>query len=60
MTSELDVTKKLMGALVRMKPKLHEDMKIRKTRGKMSNKKKISSTKPIKSRPLAPLTPASS
>lgn len=29
-SSDLDETKKLMGALVRMRPKPHEDMKIGK------------------------------
>ena len=30
--SELDDTKRLMGALVRMKPKPHEEMKVGKTK----------------------------
>lgn len=41
--SKLDETKRLMGALVRMKPKPHEDMKL----GKATEKKK-SSPKPKK------------
>jgi hypothetical protein len=42
MPKSLDKTKKLMGALVRMKPKPHEDMKIgepaKKTRKKRATK----------------------
>jgi hypothetical protein len=34
--SDLEATKQLMGALVRMKPKPHEDMKV----GKKAKKKK--------------------
>ena len=36
--TDLDETKRLMGALVRMKPKPHEDMKL----GKATAKKKAS------------------
>lgn len=36
----LDETKKLMGALVRMKPKPHEDMKVGKKAKKSKAKKK--------------------
>jgi hypothetical protein len=44
--SQLDATKKLMGALVRMKPKPHEDMKIGKS-------KKANKPKPPKGKPQA-------
>jgi hypothetical protein len=37
MTKALDKTKALMAALVRMKPKPHEEMKV----GKKSKKKKV-------------------
>jgi hypothetical protein len=40
MTKELDGTKRLMGALVRMKPKPHEDMKVGKKAKKAKPKKK--------------------
>jgi hypothetical protein len=33
MSKSLDDTKRLTGALVRMKPKQHEDMKLRKSKG---------------------------
>ena len=36
---ELEQTKRLMGALVRMKPKPHEDMKIGKKKKKAKAKK---------------------
>jgi hypothetical protein len=39
---ELDETKRLMGALVRMKPKPHEDMKLGKAKVK---KKKVGRNK---------------
>jgi hypothetical protein len=41
--SQLDATKKLMGALVRMKPKPHEEMKLGKAKKKA---KKRASSKP--------------
>jgi hypothetical protein len=41
MTKELDETKRLMGALVRMKPKPHEDMKV----GKKAKKAKKAKAK---------------
>jgi hypothetical protein len=41
---DLKATKNLMGALVRMKPKQHEDMKI----GKRSKKKSKAKKKPGK------------
>lgn len=40
MSEELDKTKKLMGSLVRMKPKPHEEMKVGKKAKKKSAKKK--------------------
>jgi hypothetical protein len=40
--NDLDETKRLMGALVRMKPKPHEDMKVGKKAKKAKRKKKIS------------------
>jgi hypothetical protein len=39
---DLDKTKRLMGALVRMKPKPHEDMKA----GKKAKKKRAKKTPP--------------
>jgi hypothetical protein len=39
-SSELDQTKRLMGALVRMKPKPHEEMKVRKKKKKKPAKSK--------------------
>jgi hypothetical protein len=49
MTSQLDETKKLMGALVRMKPKPHEAMKVGKpakqTHVKRKRVKKTEKTK---------------
>jgi hypothetical protein len=43
MATDLEKTKKLMGALVRMKPKPHEEMKIgravKKTKGSRAKKK---------------------
>jgi hypothetical protein len=36
---DLDETKRLMGALVRMKPKLHEDMKVGKKKEKTAKKR---------------------
>jgi hypothetical protein len=39
-TSKLEGTKRLMGALVRMKPKPHEEMKIGKARVKRPAKAK--------------------
>lgn len=36
---DLQNTKRLMGALVRMKPKPHEDMKVGKTKKKKAKKK---------------------
>jgi len=45
--SDLDQTKRLMGALVRMKPKPHEEMKVGKKKpAKASAKKRASSTIP--------------
>jgi hypothetical protein len=46
--SDLSQTKQLMGALVRMKPKPHEEMKIgkKKSRASSSGKKRASSSKP--------------
>jgi hypothetical protein len=41
-TSEIEGTKQLMGALVRMKPKPHEEMKV----GKKASAKKATSPKP--------------
>jgi hypothetical protein len=38
--SELDETKRLMGALVRMKPKPHEDMEVGKKKRKAARKTK--------------------
>jgi hypothetical protein len=32
--NDLETTKKIMGALVRMRPKPHEEMKLGKSRGK--------------------------
>ena len=46
---ELGNTKRLMGALVRMKPKPHEDMKL----GKASGKKKKSPTRRAQGVPKA-------
>jgi hypothetical protein len=46
MSQQLDQTKRLMGALVRMKPKPHEEMKVgkkRKRATKASVKKRVSS-----------------
>jgi hypothetical protein len=41
MTQSLDKTKALMGALVRMKPKPHEEMKVgKKAKAKKKAKKK--------------------
>ena len=40
--NDLDNTKKLMGALVRMKPKPHEDMKVGKKAKKKTKPKKKS------------------
>jgi hypothetical protein len=37
---ELEETKRLMGALVRMKPKQHEDMKVGKAKKKRSKKRR--------------------
>jgi hypothetical protein len=42
---DLDRTKKLMGALMRMKPKPHEEMKIGKKAKKKSKPKKKSPEK---------------
>jgi hypothetical protein len=39
----MDETKRLMGALVRMKPKPHEDMKVGKKKIRTSAKKRASS-----------------
>jgi hypothetical protein len=39
-SSDLDETKRLMGTLVRMKPKQHEDMKVGKKAKKAKRKKK--------------------
>jgi hypothetical protein len=39
-SAELEKTKRLMGALVRMKPKPHEDMKIGKKAKPVKPKKK--------------------
>jgi len=36
----IDETKRLMGALVRMKPKAHEDMKVKKTKKKRAKRSK--------------------
>jgi hypothetical protein len=47
MTS-LEETKKLMGALVRMKPKPHEEMKIRKKRSKKGRPINANSKRPAK------------
>jgi hypothetical protein len=38
--SDLDATKKLMGALVRMKPKPHEEMKVGKKAKRPAKKSK--------------------
>jgi hypothetical protein len=38
MTKQLDETKRLMGALVRMKPKPHEDMKVGKKKAKVKKR----------------------
>jgi hypothetical protein len=45
---ELDDTKRLMGALVRMKPKQHEEMKVGKAKTKKAKSpaKKSASSKP--------------
>lgn len=46
--SDLDETKKLMGALVRMKPKPHDEMKIGNSKAKKTKspaKKRASSTR---------------
>jgi len=40
MSKSLEETKRLMGALVRMKPKPHEDMKVGKKAKKAKPKKK--------------------
>jgi hypothetical protein len=37
--TQIDATKKLMGALVRMKPKPHEDMKVGKKNTSSKTKK---------------------
>ena len=42
-TDDVEETKRLMGALVRMKPKPHEAMKIKKTK---IMKKRVASSKP--------------
>ena len=43
---ELDGTKRLMGALVRMKPKPHEDMKVGKpAKAKKQKRKKAKSSR---------------
>jgi hypothetical protein len=44
LSRKLDQTKKLMGALVRMKPKPHEDMKIKKRKKKKSREGKSGAT----------------
>jgi len=44
-SQELDKTKALMGALVRMKPKPHEDMKV----GKKAKKKSVRKAKDARS-----------
>jgi hypothetical protein len=41
----LDDTRKLMGALVRMKPKPHEEMKVGKSAKKKAAKKRLSQKK---------------
>ncbi len=43
--SEMDETKRLMGALVRMKPKPHEEMKVGKKTAKATQKAKRSRKK---------------
>jgi hypothetical protein len=40
MSEKLEDTKRLMGALVRMKPKPHEEMKVGKKAKKKSGKKR--------------------
>jgi hypothetical protein len=40
-SKELDETKRLMGALVRMKPKPHEEMKVGKTESKKKKRPKV-------------------
>mgnify|MGYP000919699753 FL=1 len=44
MTKQLEETKKLMGALVRMKPKPHEDMKIGKKKKAKGAKRRTKAT----------------
>ena len=44
MSNSIETTKKLMDALVRMKPKPHEDMKL----GRKTNDKKVKSPGPNK------------
>ena len=42
---DLDSTKRLMGALVRMKPKPHEEMKVGKKVAKKATEKRVSARK---------------
>jgi hypothetical protein len=46
--NDLEATKNLMGALVRMKPKQHDEMKIGKAKGRKAKSpaKKRASSKP--------------
>jgi len=44
-SNELEDTKRLMGALVRMKPKPHEEMKVGKKKKTVPKAKKASSPK---------------
>ena len=48
MMADIDATKRLMGALMRMKPKSHEDMKIGTAKTKTAKKlaKKRASSRP--------------
>jgi hypothetical protein len=43
---DLGETKRLMGALVRMKPKQHEEMKVGKKKAAKASAKKRASSKP--------------